>query len=198
MAFAGKDEFVEFEIIPKPQDGYEVKDGKIFYRHGKAGLILEPADETVIDRYFTERGSSIANPFRNADPELGNSTFFLLSLINQSKGTLTFTPGYIALKIKTEASFPMDFTVLMGIMQGLDAFYRKLLDQSVYHSPEAIQPGNTLTKFLVFPQLPPKKSELKMEFDYLFFESKELKNYFYFIRQPKGEGKEKNTVYEKD
>ena len=189
-----EDKNFELEIVPKTHDGYEVKDGKIYYRYGKAGLILEPANATVIRQYFSERGSSVANPFLDTDEQLENGTFFLLSLINHSKGTLTFTPGYIALKIKTEASFPIDFTVLMSIMQGLDPYNRKLLEQSIYHSPEIIQPGDSETKFLVFPPLPKKESELKMEFDYLFFENKELKTFFYFTRQKIGESKN-GTVY---
>lgn len=189
-----EDKDFELEIVPKTHDGYEVKDGKIFYRYGKAGLILEPANAAVIRQYFSERGSSVANPFLDTDEELEHGTFFLLSLINHSKGTLTFTPRYIALKIKTEASFAIDFTVLMSIMQRLDPYNRKLLDRSIYHSPETIQPGDSETKFLVFPPLPKKEAELKMEFDYMFFENKELKTFFYFIRQKIGESK-KGTVY---
>lgn len=194
LTCSAADKDFELEIVPKAHEGYEVKDGKIYYRYGKAGLILESANSTVIQKYFAERGSSVANPFLDTDEDLENGTFFLLSLINHSKGTLTFTPRYIALKIKTEASFAIDFTVLMSIMQGLDPYNRKLLEHSIYHSPETIQPGDSETKFLVFPPLPKKEAELKMEFDYLFFENKELKTFFYFIRQKVGESK-KGTVY---
>ncbi len=187
------DDPVELELVPKLHEGYEVKEGKIFYRAGKAGLIIEPAGEAVISKYFTERGSSIANPFLEGDDELKNSTFFLLSLINHSKGSLTFTPHYIALKIKTDASFPLDFTLLLGITQSMDGYTSKLLERSVFHSPETIDPGQSSTKFLIFPPLPKKEAELKMEFDYSFFESKELKMYFYFTLQKKGGGK--GTIY---
>jgi hypothetical protein len=190
-----KDKNIEYENIPKPHEGYEVKDGKIYYRQGKAGAIIEPADDQVIVRYFQERGSSDANPFVGSDEEFSNSTFFLISLVNHSKGALTFTPGYVTLKIKTDASFPIDFTVLMGIMQGMDAYPAKLLEKSIFHSPEMIQSGDSVSKFLVFPPLPHNDSELKMEFDYLFFESTELKQFFYFTRQKKGEAKSKGTVY---
>jgi hypothetical protein len=190
-----KDKNIEYENIPKPHEGYEVKDGKIYYRQGKAGAIIEPADDQVIIRYFQERGSSVADPFVGGDEELSNSTYFLVSLLNHSKGALTFTPGYVALKIKTDASFPIDFTVLMSIMQGMDAYPAKLLEKSVFHSPEMIRPGDFVSKFLVFPPLPKKDAELKMEFDYLFFEGSELKQFFYFTRQKKGEAKSKGTVY---
>lgn len=186
---------VEFQIVPKPHEGYEVKDGKVFYRKGQAGVMIQPANETVIAQYFTERGSKVPNPFLNAEEEFQNSTYFLVSLINRSKGTLTFTPQYVALKIKTDASFPMDFTLLLGIMQDMDAYSSKLVEQSVFHSPETIQPGNVSTKFLIFPPLPKKESELKMEFDYSFFESKELKMFFYFLHQKKGGGKDTGTIY---
>jgi hypothetical protein len=142
-------------------------------------------------RLRTDRYSS---PFLDTDPELAEGTYFLLSLINHSKGSLTFTPRYVALKIKTEASFPIDFTVLLGILQDLDPYNRKLIESSVYHSPEIIQPEQTFTKFLVFPPLPKKDAQLKMEFDYMFFESKEMKNFFYFTQQKMGQGK-KGTVY---
>jgi hypothetical protein len=192
--FAGKEESVDLVIVPKPHEGYEVKDGKVFYRYGKAGLILEPANEETIARYFTERGSSVKNPFLDAGEELSNSTFFLLSLINHSNGSLTFTPGYVALKIKTEASFPIDFTVLLSTSQNTDAYHRKLLENSIFHSPETIQPGDSSTKFLIFPPLPKKEAELKMEFDYLFFETKEMKMAFYFSRLKKG-SESKGTIY---
>jgi hypothetical protein len=187
-------EVFEYEIVAAPHEGYEIKDGQIYYRSGKAGLILEPATVDVIEKYFTDRGSSVTNPFIGTDPELENGTYFLLSLINRSKGSLTFTPRYVALKIKTEASFPIDFTVLLGILQNMDPYNKKLIENSIYHSPEIIQPDQTFTKFLVFPPLPQKDAKLKLEFDYMFFESKEMKNYFYFTQQKKGEGK-KGTVY---
>src|SRR5262245_49522806 len=100
-----KDKDIEYENIPKPHEGYEVKDGKIYYRQGKAGSIVEPANNDVISKYFRDRGSSVDNPFVGSDEEFSNSTFFLISLINHSKGVLTFTPGYVTLKIKTDASF---------------------------------------------------------------------------------------------
>jgi hypothetical protein len=190
-----KNKDVEYENIPKPHEGYEVKDGKIYYRQGKAGTIIEPANYDVISKYFRERGSSIDDPFVGTDEDFSHSTIFLISLINHSKGALTFTPSYVTLKIKTDASFPIDFTVLMGIMQQMDAYPAKLLEKSVYHSPELIQAGDSVSKFLVFPPLPHKDAELKMEFDYVFFESAELKQFFYFTRQKKGEAKSKGTAY---
>lgn len=190
---SGSDETTELEIVPKPHEGYDVKDGKIYYRVGKAGVMIEPANDAVISRYFTERGSSIANPFLEAEDELKDSTYFLVSLINQSKSTLTFTPSYVALKIKTDASFPIDYTLLLGITQGLDSYSTKLLERSIFHSPETIQPGDSVAKFLIYPPLPKKEAELKMEFDYSFFASKELKMFFYFNVQKKGGAK--GTIY---
>jgi hypothetical protein len=169
-------------LTPKPHESYEIKDGKIFYRHGNAGLVLEAADSETIARYYSERGApNLGNPFSSANIDLRDGTFFLISLVNRTNGNLTFTPRYVTLKIKTDASFPLDFTLLLGLLENYNAQLRKVLTNSIFHSPETIPAGTVMSKFLIFPPLKKKFKELKLEFDYLYFEDKEVRLNFYFL-----------------
>jgi hypothetical protein len=167
-------------LHPKPHEGYEIKDGKIYFRQGQAGLILELATPEKIAAYYHERGSEVGNPFVKLGGELGNATIFLLTLLNRTHSNLTFTPRYVLAKIKSDAYFALDYTVLLDIMDSPDNSLGKLLEKSIYHSPELLDPGKVITKFLVFPQLPKKFDELKMEFDYMYFGNFEVKSTFYF------------------
>jgi hypothetical protein len=168
------------QLHPKPHDGYDVKGDKIYFRHGNAGLILEVATPDKIAEYYRERGSEVGNPFVKLGGELQNSTIFLLTLLNRTKSNLTFTPRYVLAKIKSDAYFALDYTVLLDIIDSPDGSLGKILEKSVYHSPELLQPGKIVTKFLVFPELPKKFDDLKMEFDYMYFGNFEMKSTFYF------------------
>lgn len=170
-------------LVPKQHESYEVKESKIYYRHGNAGLILEVANADSIAAYFKERGAELGNPFGIPGGELRDSTFFLVTLLNRTNGNLTFTPRYVTLKIKTEASFPLDFTVLLGMLEYYNVNHRKILANSIYHSPETVRPGKVIRKFLIFPPLPKKFREVKLEFDYLYFEDKEIRLNFFFLSQ---------------
>lgn len=171
------------KLVPKQHESYEVKEGKIYYRQGSAGLILEAANSDAIAAYFKDRGAELGNPFAVPGGELRDSTFFLVTMLNRTNGNLTFTPRYVTLKIKTEASFPLDFTVLLGMLENFNAHHRKILADSIYHSPETVRPGKVISKFLIFPPLPKKFRELKLEFDYLYFEDKEIRLNFFFLSQ---------------
>ena len=170
-------------LLPKEHDPYDIKENKIYYRHGNAGLILEQADDNAIAAYYKDRGIELGNPFGRRASELKESTFFLLTLVNRSNGNLTFTPRYVTLKIKTEASFPLDFTVLLGMLEEFNLREQQIVTNSVFHSPETVRPGEVMSKFLIFPQLPKKVHEVKLEFDYLFFEDKEIRLNFYFLNR---------------
>jgi len=58
-----------------------------------------------------------------------------------------------------------------------------LLEKSIFHSSEVVQPGKVITKFLIYPQLPKKVEELRLSFDYLYFENAEIKSDFYFVAE---------------
>lgn len=170
-------------LEPKSHEGYEIRDGKIYFRKGSAGMILEPVGNEAIARYYSERGSQLGNPFSNLGGDMQQSTIFLLTLLNRTNGNLTFTPRYVTMKIRTEAYFPMDFTVLLQYTEGLDSYTQQVLQKSVFHQPELVQPGKVVSKFLIFPALPKKFDDVTLEFDYLYFESSELKPHFFFTRK---------------
>jgi len=168
------------QLHPKPHEGYEIKGDKLYFRHGQAGLIMELATPEKIAQYYHERGSEVGNPFAKLGGELGNATIFLLTLVNRTNSNLTFTPRYVLAKIKSDAYFALDYTVLLDIIDSPDKSLGKLLEKSIYHSPELLDPGKIVTKFLVFPELPKKFDELKVEFDYMYFGNFEIKTNFYF------------------
>ena len=110
----------QLELHPKAHEGYDIKDDRIYFRHGDAGLILEAATPAKIEQYFRDRGSNMGNPFVKFGGDLQNATIFQLTLLNRTNGSLTFTPRYVLVKIKTEAYFPLDYTVLLDKFMGED------------------------------------------------------------------------------
>ncbi len=167
-------------LRPKPHDGYEVTDGKIYYRRGNAGIVLEVASPEMIEKYYHDRGVEVGNPFARLQSGMHNPAFFLVTLLNRTNGSLTFTPRYVIAKIKTEAYFPLDYLSMMEVMEDEQTGTRKILEESIYHSPELLHPGAVVSKFLIFPELPRKFDDLRLSFDYLYFESMEIKSDFFF------------------
>lgn len=167
-------------LRPKPHDGYEVKDGKIYFRKGNAGIVLEVASAEMIGNYYRERGLEMGNPFARLGTGMQNPAFFLVTLLNRTNGSLTFTPRYVIAKIKTEAYFPLDYLSMMEVMEDEQTGIRKILEKSIYHSPELLHPGTVVSKFLIFPELPKKFDDLRLSFDYLYFETTEIKSDFFF------------------
>jgi hypothetical protein len=170
-------------LHPKPHEGYEVKGDKIFFRHGEAGLVIEVATTEKITKYYKDRGSEIGDPFQKMGGDVENATVFLVTLVNRTNGNLTFTPRYVLAKVKSDAYFALDYTVLLDVLESQQPPVAKILEKSIFHSPELLQPGNVVSKFLVFPQLPKKFDEVKLEFDYLYFENFEVKSNFYFTKK---------------
>ena len=166
-----------------PQDGYEVKEDKIYYRYGSCGIILEIGTDRAVANYYLDRGIQLGNPFRNTGGEYEGATIFIVTFLNRSAGSIAFTPSYVTMKIKETAVFPMDFTVLVGLMGGQDPRIQKVLEKSIFHSPETIRKGDVVTKLLVYPALPKKSSDLRLEFEYLYLENHETKPVFYFSRK---------------
>ena len=123
----------------------------------------------------------MGNPFLRE--EFQNPTVFIVTIFNRTNGNATFTPGLVALKIKDEASFPLDYIILMQAIEGLPARDKRVLEESIFHSPETIPHGEVISKFLLFPPLPDKNLEFRLEFDYLYFESKEVRTKFYFTKE---------------
>lgn len=170
--------------VPRPHAGYEVKEGRILYRRGGAGLMLECPDAAGIGRYYAERGASgIGDPFGHLGPEVQTGAIFLLTLINRTAGSLTFTPNMTILRIHTDAAFAMDFTVLIGLLDQSRPGFRKIMDNSIYHSPETVQSGQVTSKFLIYPSLPKKAREIRLDFDSLFFEDRDARTSFYFDKK---------------
>lgn len=172
-----------FDLVPVPHEGYETKENTIYFRSGNVGIVLESATDATIAKYYRDRGIDLGNPFSRLGGEMQGASIFMLTLINRTTGSLTFTPRYITLKIKTEAYFPMDFTVLLGIVDGQEKRIQDVVEKSVYHSPDSLSPGQVVTKFLIFPALPKKFEEIKLEFDYLYYGSQEIRTTFYFARK---------------
>jgi hypothetical protein len=167
-------------LRPKPHESYEVKNGKIYFRKGNAGIMLEVASSQMIEKYFKDRGADVGNPFTKISSGMQNPAFFLVTLINRTNGSLTFTPRYVIAKIKTEAYFPLDYLTMMEVVEQEDTARRKLLEKAIYHSPELLHPGAVVSKFLIFPELPKKYDDIRLAFDYLYFENSEVKSEFIF------------------
>jgi len=170
--------------IPKAAKGYEVKEGRIFFRSGQAGLMLESVDGEAIARYYSDRGARVGNPLLRLGPEVEQGVIFLLTIFNRSEGNVTFTPNYALLRVKDDTAFAMDFTVLVGLMDSVDPALRKILDKSIFHSPEILSKGEVVSKFLIFPSIPPKVKELRLDMDSLFFEGKDVRKTFQFTKRP--------------
>ena len=184
--FAKKDDNAVYEILAEPHEGYEVRDNIIYYRQGNAGMIFELADGNTVAKYFADRGAArLGNPFLQA-PDLAASTAFLVTLINKTFGNLTFTPNYVLMKVGDTTSFPMDYSNLLGSMQEFPLDVQKILDKSIFHSPESIRPGETVSKFLLLPALPRKNTNFKLDIDNMYFQNKEVRTSFrYTIRKKK-------------
>jgi hypothetical protein len=103
-----------------------------------------------------------------------------VTLLNRTNGSVTFTPRYVIARIKTEAYFPLDYLSMMEVVEQEDLTGRKLLEKSIYHSPELLHPGAVVSKFLIFPELPKKFDDIRLSFDYLYFENSEVKSDFIF------------------
>ncbi|HSE40540.1 MAG TPA: hypothetical protein VLH08_07205 [Acidobacteriota bacterium] len=169
-------------IRPAVHEGYEVKQDLIQFRNGNAGITIKCAQAIDVSGYYSTRGAPfIGNPFQRE--EFGNPTVFLLTIFNRTNGNATFTPGLVAIKIKDDASFPLDYVTLMQAIEGLPSRDKRILEESIYHSPETIRSGEVVSKFLLFPPLPDKHLEFRLEFDYLYFESKEVRTKFYFTKE---------------
>ena len=167
-------------LRPKPHEGYEIKEGKVYFRRGNAGIMIEVASPQMIEKYFKDRGADVGNPFGQMSSSMQNPAFFLVTLLNRTNGSLTFTPRYVIAKIKTEAYFPLDYLTMMEVVEQEQTDRRKLLEKAIYHSPELLHPGAVVSKFLIFPQLPKKFDDLRLSFDYLYFENSEVKSDFFF------------------
>jgi len=170
-------------LLPKEHDGYEIKDDKIMFRQGNAGLVLEVADAEKIKKYYSDRGSDLGNPFPALSPELSNATIFLLTFINHTKGNIMFTPEYVTLHLKEQGFFPLSFLLLLPMLDDLDQHSKKVIEDSVYHSPETVKAGGVTSKFLIFPEMPKKIEKIMLDFTFLSFEDKELNLKFYFERK---------------
>jgi len=167
-------------LHPKPHEGYETKDGKIYFRRGNAGIILEVANSKIIEKYYSERGAQIENPFSHLGGDVQAGAIFLVTLLNRTNGSLTFTPRYVIGRIKSEAYFPLDSLTMMEVFEDVEIRRRKILENSIFHAPELLHPGMVVSKFLVFPALPKKFEDMRLQFDYLYFENTEVKSDFFF------------------
>lgn len=171
-----------FWIHPAVHEGYEVKEDRIYFRSGESGLIVDCVRGQEAANYYAERGASwMGNPFRRT--EFAKPTIFLVTIFNRTNGNATFTPGMVAIRVRTEASFPMEYSSLMAALESFPTRERKILEQSIFHSPEIIRSGDVVSKFLLFPPLPEKALEFKLDFDYLYFEQKEVRARFYFQQE---------------
>ena len=167
-------------LYPKPHEGYEIKDGKIYFRKGNAGIILEVANSVSIEKYYHDRGTQMENPFLNLGEDVQRGAIFLVTLLNRTNGSLTFTPRYVIARINKEAFFPLDSLTMMEVFEDVESRKRKILESSIFHEPELLHPGTIVTKFLVFPALPKKFDDIRLQFDYLYFENMEIKSDFFF------------------
>jgi hypothetical protein len=179
-----------FWIHPVDHEGYDVvNQEEIHFRSGNAGIIMKAVRGNEAANYFGERGAGwIGNPF--LQEEFENPTIFLVTIFNRTNGNATFTPGMITIRIGTEASFPLEYSTLLSILEVFSSNERKILEKSIFHSPEIIKHGDVMSKFLLFPPLPQKALDFKLDFDFLYFEQKEVKTRFYF-RQERIREKEK-------
>ncbi|HET6267796.1 MAG TPA: hypothetical protein VFG11_08765, partial [Acidobacteriota bacterium] len=164
----------------------------ILYREGNAGLILQLSTPQLISEYYSKRGIDLGNPFPALAPELKTATIFLLDLINHTHSALTFTPSYVALKVKDETLYPVDLTTLLPMLDDADTNQHKVIEKTVFHSPVIVYPDQVESRFLIFSKMPSRFDHFKMEFDYMFFKSKEMKCKFYFTRNKVGERPQTN------
>jgi hypothetical protein len=174
-----KDTFI---VRPATHQGYEVKQDQAYFRAGSAGIIVKCVRGNDVPEYYKVRGADwIGDPFSRE--EFAAPTVFMVTIFNRTNGNATFTPGLVTIKIKDDASFPVDYVGLMQAIEGYSAREKKVLEDSIFHSPETIPAGQVVSKFLLFPPLPEKNMEFRLEFDYLYFESKEIRAKFYFTKE---------------
>jgi len=176
--FAAADEVPLFH--PVSGEGYQIKDGKIFLRSSNAGLILELATERSIANYYLDRGIQLGNPFRDMGGGQLSPEIFIITFLNRGKGTISFTPSYVVMKSKNETFFPMNFGELWDFISNLDPPIQRVMQKSIYHSPENVRPGDIITKLLIFPAIPHKMNDFTLEFDFLYLENHEMRPVFYF------------------
>jgi hypothetical protein len=170
---------------PVSGEGYQINDGKIYLRYSNTGLILEIATERSIANYYLDRGIQLGNPFRDMGGGQLSPTIFLITLLNRGKGTISFTPSYVAMKSKNESFFPMNFGELWDFISNLDPPIQKVMQKSIYHSPENVHPGEVITKLLIFPAIPHKMTDFTLDFDFLYLENHEMHPVFYFTSSEK-------------
>ena len=174
------------QLDPIAHEGYEVKENKIYFRIGNAGLILEAATPESIAQYYTDRGAKMmGDPFPSLVPELQNSTIFILTLINRTHGSFTFSPNYAALHDQTEAFFPLDVALLLPTLDAIDQHTKRILEASLFGISETVPAGKTVTKFLIYTALPKKSKTFELEFSNLFLGTTEVRQLFYFQRANK-------------
>ncbi len=169
-------------IRPVVRKEYEIKEDQVYFRSGNGGIIVKCIRPSDVPPYYAARGADwIGNPF--ARSEFASPTLFLITIFNRTNGNATFTPGLVTIKIRDEASFPVDYIMLTQVLEGLSSREKKVLEDSIFHSPETIKAGQVVSKFLMFPTLPDKNLDFRLEFDYLYFESKEVRAKFYFTKE---------------
>jgi hypothetical protein len=74
---------------------------------------------------------------------------------------------------------------MIEVLENEEPGTQKILEKSIYHSPELLLPGQVVSKFLIFPELPKKFDDLRLQFDYLYFETAEIKSEFLFTTKPR-------------
>lgn len=168
---------------PRQEKGYEVKDEKVYFRAGNAGMTVEIANEASIEQYFRERGTPLGNPFPGLHPQLQTAMIFQVTIINRTNGSISFTPRYSTLRLGYDAFFPLDFTLMLPMLDDVKPQEKLVLLNSVFHSTETIPQDTARTKFLIFPAVSSKKKEMTLEFDYLYFEDREIRAKFYYERK---------------
>jgi hypothetical protein len=169
-------------ILPAVHKTYEIKEDQIYFRAGNGGIIVKSVRGDDVSNYYSARGAEwLGNPFMRE--EFAGPTVFMVTILNRTNGNATFTPGLVTIKIGDEASFPVDYISLTQVFESVSAREKKVLEDSIFHSPETIKAGQVVSKFLLFPPLPEKNFEFRLEFDYLYFESKEVHAKFYFKKE---------------
>ncbi len=158
-------------VRPAVHKGYEIKEDQVYFRAGNAGIMVKCVRGNDVPDYFKSRGADwIGDPFSRE--EFANPTVFIVTIFNRTNGNATFTPGLVTIKVKDEASFPVDYVSLVQATEGLSFREKKVIEDSIFHSPEIIKAGQVMSKFLLFPPLPDKHMEFRLELDYLYLESK--------------------------
>src|SRR5262245_18190192 len=106
-----------FWIHPIAHEGYEIiSQEEIHFRSGNAGIVMKVVRGDEAAKYFADRGAAwVGTPF--LQEEFENPTIFLVTILNRTNGNSTFTPGMVTLRIGTEASFPLDYSTFLSILE---------------------------------------------------------------------------------